>query len=97
MYCTGKKRLWQEGKRKGTHFQILICTLRIHTAGRLQILGNYLTNRLQDGYETDYLATYVTRRIMETHGMIKLSDLADETGYTDRYLRRSWAKSWACG
>ena len=55
---------------------------------RLQILGNYLTNRLQDGYETDYLATYVTRRIMETHGMIKLSDLADETGYTDRYLRK---------
>ena len=47
-----------------------------------------LTDRLQDGYETDYLATYVTRRIMETHGMIKLSDLADETGYTDRYLRK---------
>lgn len=55
---------------------------------RMQVLGNYLTTRLQDGYETDYLANYVTRRILETHGMIKLGDLADETGYTDRYLRK---------
>lgn len=55
---------------------------------RMQILGNYLMERMNDGYEVDYLASYVTRRIMETHGLIRLSDLAEETGYTDRYLRK---------
>lgn len=55
---------------------------------RLQVMQRYITARLSDGYETDPLANYVTNRIMDSHGTAKLSDIADETGYTDRYIRK---------
>jgi len=55
---------------------------------RIIVMQNYLANRLNDGYEVDMLSNYVTHRIMSTHGMLKINDLAEETGYTDRYLRK---------
>lgn len=55
---------------------------------RMQVFRAYLMNRMNDGYEVDAFANYVTKRILETHGLIKISDIAEETGYTDRYLRR---------
>lgn len=55
---------------------------------RLRILRNYVIGRLRDGYEVNLLSSYVTNRIVSSHGMIKLGELAEETGYTDRYLRK---------
>ena len=55
---------------------------------KLKVLGNYLIGRLQDGYEFDLLSSYVTDRIMQTHGLVRMGELAEETGYTDRYLRK---------
>mgnify|MGYP004471089035 CR=1 FL=1 len=55
---------------------------------RVYILTNYVVGRLQDGYEVDLLSSYVTNRIVNSHGIIKMLDLAEETGYTDRYIRK---------
>lgn len=55
---------------------------------RVHVLSNYVIGRLQDGYEVDLLSSYVTNRIVSSHGMIRMVDLAKETGYTDRYLRK---------
>ena len=55
---------------------------------RIRILSRYINGRLDDGYEVDSLASYVTRRVMATHGAIKIKDICDETGYSDRYIRK---------
>lgn len=57
-------------------------------AERIHVLSNYVVGRLQDGYEVDLLSSYVTNRIVSSHGMIRMAELAEETGYTDRYLRK---------
>lgn len=56
---------------------------------KLEVMRRYIVQRISDGYEKDALADYVAGRIMRSHGTAKINDIADETGYSDRYLRKA--------
>lgn len=55
---------------------------------RWEIMEGYILRRLVERKETNGIVEYIMKRIVDCRGNLKVLDLADETGYTDRYLRK---------
>lgn len=59
---------------------------------RVQICSEFVMACISDGFEVPLLVFYTTNRILEDPCAIKIRVLAQETGYTDRYLRKVFQK-----
>lgn len=56
--------------------------------GRWTLLRKYIEKRLECEYIQDALTKYVVKSILNSHGKIKVKNLEEETGYTERYIRK---------
>lgn len=57
-------------------------------ARRFEIISSYLENRVDEYDSIENLLRYCMQRIIRTDGQITIAALAEETGYSDRYLRK---------
>jgi AraC-like DNA-binding protein len=56
---------------------------------RWDTIAQYFIDQMRKNiYDKNILINYVVKRIKESNGNIKIQDLAADTGYSDRYLRR---------
>jgi len=57
-------------------------------AKRYEIMSEYLENRVAEKDSVENLLNYCVNRILEGGGSVTVAQLADESGYSDRYIRR---------
>ncbi len=72
------------------------CLHKMEEAGdfetRIAIMADYLVKRKRERCCSYEIVRYCTERIIENKGNISIKELADETGYSIRYLRNLYSK-----
>jgi len=59
---------------------------------RRDIIRTYLSTCLAKGDRADALIVYAAHNIIENRGNLKVRDLEDKTGYSNRYLRKKFSE-----
>lgn len=59
---------------------------------RWNIVRGFLSKCVSED-RTDSLVAYATKSIIENHGNLKICDMEEKTGYTNRYLRKRFSES----
>lgn len=59
---------------------------------RIEIMTHFLLNKNKKNYGSADIVKYCTKKIIQAHGNISMTNLAEETGYSLRYLRELYYK-----
>lgn len=57
---------------------------------RTAIFKNFVINRILEAKDIPNLVEYSIRKICKSRGMININELAEDTGYSTRYLRKNF-------